>query len=588
MARWSLFFLLVLTGIRAHAENVTISVRDTEIAEVIEMIARQQRVNVLLPGKVTGEISLNLYDVPVEQALAAVANAGGFALEKRGSSYFLINHDEVGRYASGDVTELKWYDLNYVDGAKVKETVESYLSRYGKVSFVENRNLLVVEDSPEFLRRIDALIKAVDRRPRQVMIEARILEVTLNDDENLGIDWRDVFQGQDGTGSYGTRGFVGAPDAAGFFFTLETPNVTAALNALKDEGRLRTLSTPKLVALEKQEASVVIGDRRGYQVTTTINQVTTESIEFLESGVILRVTVEIDEDGRILMSVHPEVSTGAVDANGIPSQTTTEVTTNLLIPSGETVFIGGLIKKSETQQRQSVPVLNRVPVVRRLFAGTENSQITTETVVLITPVLAEDLQGDWNRSQIERVEGEHIERPEYRNWHPLTKSDTSHPEPAATPREGDALKEVQRPQLIALDQAPAVKAAETVEVASGESRLVPDIWPIIELALPTESRTGNNTDKSTENSAENKPDTPVSSSTTPVHPEDVEPAPVALARAPAPVATVTPQTAVAAAKPVTSPKPVNKPAKTAAPTAPAKTPPVTVASGDTASVRWQN
>jgi type II secretory pathway component GspD/PulD (secretin) len=484
------------------ADNVTISVRDTEIAQVIEMIARQQRVNVLLPAKIKGEISLNLYDVPVEQALAAVANAGGFALEKRGNSYFLINHDEVGRYANGDVTELKWYDLNYVDGAKVRESVESYLSRYGKVSHVENRNLLVVQDSPEFLRRIDALMAAIDRQPRQVMIEARILEVTLNDDENLGIDCRDVFQGQDGNGTYGTRGFIGAPDAAGFFFTLETPNVTAALNALRDEGRLRTLSTPKLVALEKQEASVVIGDRRGYQVTTTINQVTTESIEFLESGVILRVTVEIDEQGRILMSVHPEVSTGAVDANGIPSQTTTEVTTNLLVPSGETIFIGGLIKKTETEQRQSVPLLNRVPVVRRLFAGTENSQITTETVVLITPVLADDLNADWNRSEIDRVEHETIGVPNYRKWHPLTqrKDKPAAPE-AGESDDADPLYAVQRPQLIALDDALQIPVAEPApsSVSDGainervvsdgavrQGRPVPDIWPIIELTPPVE------------------------------------------------------------------------------------------------------
>ncbi len=388
-----------------------------------------------------------------------------------------------------------------MDGAKVKDTIESYLSRYGKVSFVENRNLLVVEDSPEFLRRVDALIAAVYRRPRQVMIEARILEVTLNDDENLGIDWRDVFQGQNGDGTYGARGFIGAPDSAGFFFTLATPNVTAALNALRDEGRLRTLSTPKLVALEKQEASVVIGDRRGYQVTTTINQVTTESIEFLESGVILRVTVEIDEDDRILMSVHPEVSNGTVDANGIPSQTTTEVTTNLLIPSGETVFIGGLIKKTETEQRQSVPLLNKVPMVRRLFAGTENSQITTETVVLISPLLADDLNDDWNQTEIERVNRETIDQPNYRKWHSLTRNDRK---PAAKPASmdpvNDPLRTMQKPELIAMtdDHATNTSAVVGEETDSavepffgappGEIRPVPDIWPIIEVAVPSDSQ----------------------------------------------------------------------------------------------------
>jgi|GEM_PF-2007006 len=474
MRRWLLGTALLLFCVSGRAENVTISVRNAGIGEVIDMISRQQRVNVLVPAKLTGEISLNLYDVPVEKALAAVANAGGFALEKRGDNYFIVAHDEVGRYAGGNVTELRWFELNYTDGEKVKEMVESYLSRYGKVSFIANRNLLVVEDRPEFLRRVESLLAVIDKRPRQVMIEAKILEVTLNDDENFGIDWSDLFSGQDGEGEYGTQGFSAGPNAAGFFFNMVTPNVSVALNALRDEGRLRTLSTPKLVALENREASVVIGDRRGYQVTTTINQVTTESIEFLESGVILRVNVQIDEDERILMSVHPEVSNGTVDANGIPSQTTTEVTTNLLIPSGETVFIGGLIKKSEVDRRRSVPGLNRIPVVRRLFSGTENSQITTETVVLITPVLAEDTRQSWNQAPIRRVEDSPIPSPDYRVWHPLTLRDdkpsgtrlVENELPAVLPLADKVLEKDVLPEPVTADladPAPVTAEAEAIE-----------------------------------------------------------------------------------------------------------------------------
>ncbi len=489
MKRWLVMSALMLVCGSVRAENVTISVRNAGIGEVIDMISRQQRVNVLVPATLTGEISLNLYDVPVEKALAAVANAGGFALEKRGDHYFIVAHDEVGSYASGNVTELRWFELNYVDGEKVKEMVESYLSRYGKVSFIANRNLLVVEDRPEFLRRVEGLLSVIDKRPRQVMIEAKILEVTLNDDENFGIDWSDLFSGQDGVGEYGTQGFSAGPTAPGFFFNMVTPNVSVALNALRDEGRLRTLSTPKLVALENQEASVVIGDRRGYQVTTTINQVTTESIEFLESGVILRVNVQIDEDERILMSVHPEVSTGTVDANGIPSQTTTEVTTNLLIPSGETVFIGGLIKKSEVDRRKSVPGLNRVPVVRRLFSGTENSQITTETVVLITPVLAEDTRQPWNQGEIRRVEDSPIPSPDYRVWHPLTGRDDKPSDthvvdadrPGEQPTVDDAVVPAVLPEPVVsegVDPAPDDSAPQTIEVAPeavDDEAVVPEV-----------------------------------------------------------------------------------------------------------------
>jgi type II secretory pathway component GspD/PulD (secretin) len=237
----------------------------------------------------------------------------------------------------------------------------------------------------------------------------------LNEDEQLGIDWSDLFRSNGGQGSFGVAGNTSGA-GQGFFFDLVTPDIEIALSALQDEGRLQTLSTPKLVALENEEASVVVGDRRGYQVTTTINQVTTESIEFLESGVILRVLAQIDDDGRVLMRVHPEVSTGTVDANGIPSQTTTEVTTNILVPSGETIFIGGLMKQTESTRRRSVPVVNRVPLVRRLFSGTESAQLTTETIVLIRPIIAEDLQESWNVKEIETTEQIDIPMPALEPW----------------------------------------------------------------------------------------------------------------------------------------------------------------------------
>ncbi len=416
MNRWcKIIGLLALWAPLAWAGNVTINVRNAELSEVVEMISKQQRVNVLMGSTVTGTVSLNLYDTPVEKALAAAANAGGFALERRGKNYFIVGHDEVGRYADGSVTNLRWYDVHYLDGEEVQGVVENYLSRYGKANYLADQRVLVVEDRPEFLYRIDKLLKAIDKRPRQVMIQARILEVTLNDDESFGVDWANLFNSNGGTGSFGTVGMASG-SSTGFFFDMVTPDVTVALDALHDQGRLHTLSTPKLVALENEEASVVIGDRRGYQVTTTINQVTTESIEFLESGVILKVLAKIDSDGQIMMQVHPEVSTGTVDVNGVPSQATTEVTTNLLIPSGQTVFIGGLIKKTDSFRRSGVPGLSRIPGIRRLFSGEETGELVTETIVLITPVIAEDFDGDWNVEQIERVDGIQFGIPEVEPW----------------------------------------------------------------------------------------------------------------------------------------------------------------------------
>lgn len=149
-----------------------------------------------------------------------------------------------------------------------------------------------------------------------------------------------------------------------------------------------SFALPKLLTIENRESSVIIGDRRGYSVTTTINQVTAESIEFLESGVILRVTPSVDAAGKIMLDIHPEVSTGVVDTtSGIPSQTTTEVSTRMIVYDGQTVFVGGLIKNTVDESRQSVPLLGKIPGIGRLFSNSQKTSLKTETIVFITPTV---------------------------------------------------------------------------------------------------------------------------------------------------------------------------------------------------------
>jgi len=141
--------------------------------------------------------------------------------------------------------------------------------------------------------------------------------------------------------------------------------------------------------MENQEARVSIGDSTGFKVTTTINQVTTESIQFLESGVILRVTPSVDQLGRVLLKVHPEVSSASLNA-GIPSKKSTEVTTELISEDGQAIFIGGLIKKSSRKDKTGVPILGDIPAIGRLFSTTTESVNNTETVIIITPKIIQN------------------------------------------------------------------------------------------------------------------------------------------------------------------------------------------------------
>jgi type II secretory pathway component GspD/PulD (secretin) len=147
----------------------------------------------------------------------------------------------------------------------------------------------------------------------------------------------------------------------------------------------------------------VVGSNIGYRVTTTINQVTTESIEFLDTGIILRVTPSVDRNNRILLEIHPEVSQGVVSDDGIPSKSTTQVSTRMLVPNGKTVFLGGLIKHSVSNSREGIAGLGDLPVIGGLFANDATGLTSTEIVILITPRIVDFLEVIPDEDQVQRV-----------------------------------------------------------------------------------------------------------------------------------------------------------------------------------------
>ena len=369
--------------------KISLTLRDVTIAEVMEMLSRAGEVNILLSDEVEGNVSVNLFDMSIDRAIRSIATSAGYAVERRAGSYFIVDREQAGKSHAGGPTDVRSYKVQYSDPEVVADVIEKHLSTYGQVTTLPDRRMLIIEETPHFHNKLKSLLAKLDLQPKQILIEARILEVGLKDSESYGLDWTRIFEGGDAI--VGTQG-LSNPGSPGLFFDLLKPDVTVVLDALRTRDRLRTLSTPKLLALEGQEAETIIGDRLGYNVTTTIDNVTTTSTEFLESGVILRVKPNVDEQDRILLDIHPEVSTGSVSDDGIPNQTTTEVTTTMLVESGQTVFIGGLIKRTSEQTREGVPVLGDIPVLGMLFSNRAQSSVNTELVVLITPYIVDNDQ----------------------------------------------------------------------------------------------------------------------------------------------------------------------------------------------------
>ena len=380
---------------------ITLNLNDVALNEVMEMLSSIRRVNILLGKNVSGKVNVNLFNVSFDDAINSIVSVSGYAVERRNGTYFIALQEDLDKSSYAMETQTRSFQIEYSDVTAMEMAVKKILSPHGMVSVLKDRRLLVVKDVPSAIRRVASVITAIDKRPDQIMIEARILEVTLDNTETYGINWKNIIQSGSSVGSIGL-GTIDSANPSGAFVNIVNRNVEVFLEALQSQGRVRTLSTPKLLTMENQEASVVIGDRIGYKTTTTINAVSTENIEFLESGVILKVRSTVDENNQILLNIHPEVSTGTI-SDGVPSQSTTEVTTQLIVSDGDSVFIGGLMKNTQSERDTGVPILREIPALKWLFASKENINIKTETLVMITPKIIHQKDTVTNENYTDKI-----------------------------------------------------------------------------------------------------------------------------------------------------------------------------------------
>lgn len=195
----------------------------------------------------------NLYNVTLDTAIKLVALSAGFVVENVEGAYFISTRANAGKGIANGLTQVRTLKVQYSETSKLVDILSSHLSRFGKITPMPERRLLVVEGVPKFLNKIERLLAIIDREPEQILIDAKLLEVTLSENESFGPDWERAFKSGDGGGSFGISGLaaVGAP---GLFFDLVNSDISLQLTALGEKGRIRTLSSPKLLVTEHQEA----------------------------------------------------------------------------------------------------------------------------------------------------------------------------------------------------------------------------------------------------------------------------------------------------------------------------------------------
>jgi type IV pilus assembly protein PilQ len=389
--------------------DLSLSIQDADIQSVLKAVAQQRDINIVAAPDVKGTVSVHLTDASLQEVLDSVIRVNGFNYSRQGDIIFVTNpKGQAERDLSG--TEVRTFKLNYVsydDIEEMKTNVKDMLSPSAMVTLYKPEKTLIIEDIPHYLDRVAKVLKQIDVPPKQVLIEARILEIRLNDDTALGIDWNYMFNHSETTGNFLTKGFAGRSDALGFpqglFFSAVDDNFQLFLDALQVQTEVNTLSTPKLMALDNEEAKIIVGEKLGYFVTVATDTTVLQTVEFLEVGTQLSLIPYIMSDGNIIMDIHPEVSDGTVTA-GLPSETTTEVTTTMIARDGGTIFIGGLIRDRKEDIRDQVPGLGCLPILGLLFGRSTNATQKTEIVVLITPRVISPAETDRFRPEIRKVE----------------------------------------------------------------------------------------------------------------------------------------------------------------------------------------
>ncbi len=389
----------------AAAERlITLDAEDAYLPSVLKILAEKGDLNIITgPGVAGGRISIHMRDVPVDEAVNLVVRAAGLAYERIGRSILVAEskslQEETG--LSSHIVELQ-----YADAVEVKEAIKDLAA---EVQVDRGGNRLVIVTSPRVISEIREVVSRLDVPARQVMLEARVIEVSTDDAMKIGVDWN----------ALNRQGFViiegsPAPSAPGELpeelpfgplkfntdnFTRQSKAFNVALDLLIREGNAKVLANPKIATLNGKTASMLIGTRIPYLVTGTTfaggAAAPTQRIEREEVGIKLTITPLINADGYITTDIAPEVSSVIGfrgPNNDIPIVATREATTTVRLKDGNSVIIGGLLSEEKTNNVTKVPILGSIPLIGILFQNHFVQASKKDLVIEVTPRLLPDQQ----------------------------------------------------------------------------------------------------------------------------------------------------------------------------------------------------
>lgn len=393
-------------------EKLSLNFQDIDVRSVLQLIADFTDLNLVASDTVQGNITLRLQNVPWDQALDLVLKTKGLDKRKIGNVLLVAPADEIAarerqelesqkQIAALEPLRRELIQVNYAKASDIAKLFQSVTSTAGTDTSTDDRGSITVDDRTNSiiayqtqtnLDELRRIVAQLDIAVRQVMIEARIVEASVDFSKELGVNWKGVtkgvgnftMNGATGRGTYVDLGAAAPTSSIGIGFITDNTILDLELSAMEKTGNGEVVSQPKVVTSDKETAKILKGTEIPYQEASSSGATSTS---FKEAALSLEVTPQITPDNRIIMEVkiNKDEPDFANALNNVPPIKKNEVNAKVLVADGETIVIGGVFSNTQTKSVDKVPLLGDLPYLGRLFRRDVITDKKNELLVFLTP-----------------------------------------------------------------------------------------------------------------------------------------------------------------------------------------------------------
>ncbi len=394
--------------------RVSFDFQNASVVDVIRMIAKVSDMNVLIGSDVKGTVTMKMKDVPLKNILSLVLEAYGLGMVKKDGIYYINSTGTIASVVSAEkkaraVSEHKVTRLipvNYVSATGLISKVKSVLSSQGKVIYDKSLHSLLITDIPNHVAKAVRLVKMLDKRTPEVEIVAKMVEVSKNYSNQLGINWNGSYLGSAPTSSnaavspnYFSGETTGTPSGPGLSPTLTTQpsagtftvgilnsyaSINATLQALESLSKAKSIASPKVVVLNNQTATIEKGQTLYLPGVAGVGA--TAAPQAITAQISLQITPHIMANGNVKLVINSSNNTVAPPVSGAQATLDTEsANSTVIIKNGQTVVIGGVYQMSKTVTNSGIPGLMSIPLLGWLFKSQNISYSKDELMIFITP-----------------------------------------------------------------------------------------------------------------------------------------------------------------------------------------------------------